>query len=387
MADRYWVAGGTGNYNSTTNWSATSGGASGASVPSSADNIFFNGSSGVGTATINVASNCANLNLTGFAGTLAFTNNLSVSGTALNFGLGTYTITGINNLRLLTAMTITSNGTIYTGNVEFAGAVTYTLADNMSVSGEIIISGVSARTLNGNTLNILGNLTVSFSNSISGTTLIVLGGTGTWNHTGTGLIRNNLTINTSGTITLGATINYDTGTLTYTAGTVVTTSSTLNIAAATTFNTSGMSWNNIAITSGTQTLNSLFSANGTMTLSISTIFAGTAGFSVGTLNVSAANLTHQLVSTVTYTINTAFTCTAATDASRVLFRSTIAASKAILTLNSGATNNLRFVNATDINSSLGRTIYSYRGVFSNTNNWSLLSTDPVISTSASTFIN
>jgi hypothetical protein len=124
-----------------------------------------------------------------------------------------------------------------------------------------------------------------------------------------------------------------------------------------------------------------------MTLSISTIFAGTAGFSVGTLNVSAAGLTHQLVSTVTYTINTAFTCTAATDASRVLFRSTIAASKAILTLNSGATNNLRFVNATDINSSLGRTIYSYRGVFSNTNNWSLLSTDPVISTSASTFIN
>ena len=32
MADRYWVAGGTGNYNSTTNWSATSGGASGVSV-------------------------------------------------------------------------------------------------------------------------------------------------------------------------------------------------------------------------------------------------------------------------------------------------------------------------------------------------------------------
>ncbi len=46
-----------------------------------------------------------------------------------------------------------------------------------------------------------------------------------------------------------------------------------------------------------------------------------------------------------------------------------------------------FVNATDINSSLGRTIYSYRGVFSNTDNWSLLSTDPTINTLASTFIN
>ena len=48
MANRYWVAGGTGNYNSTTNWSATSGGASGASVPTTVDAIFFDASSGTG---------------------------------------------------------------------------------------------------------------------------------------------------------------------------------------------------------------------------------------------------------------------------------------------------------------------------------------------------
>lgn len=42
MADRYWV-GGTGTWNdtSTTVWSTTSGGSSGASVPTSADNVFF----------------------------------------------------------------------------------------------------------------------------------------------------------------------------------------------------------------------------------------------------------------------------------------------------------------------------------------------------------
>jgi len=113
MADRYWVAGGTGNYNSSTNWSATSGGASGASVPTAVDNVFFNASSGAGTATINVASSCANLNLTGFTGTLAFTNALTVNGTLLNFGLGTYTLTGTAKLRLFTAMTITSNGSTY----------------------------------------------------------------------------------------------------------------------------------------------------------------------------------------------------------------------------------------------------------------------------------
>ena len=37
MADRYWVAGGTGAYNSTTNWSATSGGASGAEGSTTVD--------------------------------------------------------------------------------------------------------------------------------------------------------------------------------------------------------------------------------------------------------------------------------------------------------------------------------------------------------------
>jgi len=384
MADRYWVAGGTGNYNSTTNWSVTSGGASGASVPSVSDNVFFDASSGVGTATINVASNCANLNLTGFAGTLAFTNNLSTTGT-VNLGSGTYTVSGTAALRFQTATTITSNGSSWGGNIIFASNGTFTLADNLTVLGNLTFENFSP-TINGNTLNIGGNLTYSSASNISGTTLFNFNGTGTWSHTTIGRIQNNVTINTSGTLTLGTTIRYDTGTLTYTAGTVTTTGSTLNVAAATTFNTSGMSWNNITITSGTQTLNSLLSANGTMTLSNSIIFAGAAGFSVGTL-VSTASLTHQLVSTVTYTITTAFTCTAATDASRVLFRSTIASSKAILTLNSGATNNLRFVNATDINSSLGRTIYSYRGVFSNTDNWSLLSTDPTINTLASTFIN
>ncbi len=42
MADRYWVGGtGTWDTTSTTNWSATSGGASGASVPTTADNVIF----------------------------------------------------------------------------------------------------------------------------------------------------------------------------------------------------------------------------------------------------------------------------------------------------------------------------------------------------------
>ena len=65
MADRYWV-GGSGSWNSTAKWSATSGGASGASVPTSADNAIFNAASSAAHYTVTVTDNatCANLTYT-----------------------------------------------------------------------------------------------------------------------------------------------------------------------------------------------------------------------------------------------------------------------------------------------------------------------------------
>lgn len=78
MADRYWV-GGTANWDGTagTKWSATSGGAGGASVPTSADNVFFDANSGSGTVTIStVNANCNNLNFTGFTGTIFSASNI-----------------------------------------------------------------------------------------------------------------------------------------------------------------------------------------------------------------------------------------------------------------------------------------------------------------------
>ena len=85
MATRYWV-GGAGNWSSTTKWSATSGGASGASVPISTDDVVFDASSGlVGViATVDTAQTCATLTLTpsatvGFS-TIAITVSLTVTG-------------------------------------------------------------------------------------------------------------------------------------------------------------------------------------------------------------------------------------------------------------------------------------------------------------------
>lgn len=96
MANRFWVTGGTGNWNSTTNWSATSGGASGASVPGSGDTATFNSLSGSGTATLDISPTIQTLTCTGFTGTLAFgTNTISLNSTGTVFtGATTMTVSG-----------------------------------------------------------------------------------------------------------------------------------------------------------------------------------------------------------------------------------------------------------------------------------------------------
>jgi hypothetical protein len=83
MADRYWVLGGTGVWSSTTNWSTSSGGASGASVPGSADNVIFDRAS---TYTVSITTGSSCLSFTASAGspTFTMTNTLSIGG---NFNL------------------------------------------------------------------------------------------------------------------------------------------------------------------------------------------------------------------------------------------------------------------------------------------------------------
>jgi trimeric autotransporter adhesin len=65
MADRYWV-GGSGSWNSTAKWSTTSGGASGASVPTATDNAIFDANSAAAHYTVTVTDNatCADLTFT-----------------------------------------------------------------------------------------------------------------------------------------------------------------------------------------------------------------------------------------------------------------------------------------------------------------------------------
>ena len=130
MANRYWVLG-TGSWSSTNtaNWSTSSGGAGGASVPTAADNVFFDANSNVlATAfTVTMANTprvCNDFTASGLDGvmTLAGANiGLTVSGSltfqATNFS-ATYTGTTTFNATT-TGKTVTTNGVSFVGNVTF----------------------------------------------------------------------------------------------------------------------------------------------------------------------------------------------------------------------------------------------------------------------------
>lgn len=125
MANRYWVTGGTGNWNDTSNWSATSGGASGASVPGTADIALLNASSGSGTVTLDISPSVLSMNNTGFPGTLAFgTNTISLVGTGTQYtGSTTMTVTG-TPLIILTDSSATAR-TITPGAVTEANSISF----------------------------------------------------------------------------------------------------------------------------------------------------------------------------------------------------------------------------------------------------------------------
>ena len=96
MADRYWV-GGTASWDGTagTKWAATSGGAGGESVPTSADDVFFDANSS-GTCTVASGNTGAkSVTCTGFTGGLTLGSSLQVSGNFTLVSGMTYTHAGV----------------------------------------------------------------------------------------------------------------------------------------------------------------------------------------------------------------------------------------------------------------------------------------------------
>lgn len=199
---RYWIGNGSNkNWNTTGNWSATSGGSGGASVPSVTDTAYFN-SSGNGqlildinisikmlmmestyTDTIKqngktVTANAATCNGGTFLGT---TNTVTINGNLTLAGAGfisTASILSISGNFTVSSGTFShNNGTVkltgtstITGNIDFydlqlnpASASTYTFdaSSAFNVTHSLSLSGASQIKINGGTINVQGNITHS----------------------------------------------------------------------------------------------------------------------------------------------------------------------------------------------------------------------------------
>jgi len=296
MANRYWV-GGTAAWDGTagTKWSATSGGAGGASVPTTSDDVFFDASS-TGTVTISTGNTGAqSVNCTGFTGTLAGSAALTVVNSyTLSAGM-TYTYSG--------TLTFTRSGTLTTAGKSLSSiivgsdsaAITVTLGDALTSSGTITITRgelatanynltaqrIITGTLTGTKTLTLGSSTISISSDIdvqSPSVYVVNAGTSQINFTAS-----------SGTANLGGKTYYN---VSWTA--TLGTGTTRTLKGANTFNNltlTAPSGNGIAPLSidSDQTINGTFSCTGATILkrgAISSDIPGTAR----TLTVAAVSL-------------------------------------------------------------------------------------------------
>jgi hypothetical protein len=180
MATRYWtgaVNGGTGiwDLSDTTNWSTTSGGAGGASVPGAADTVIFDANSGAGVCTLGITVTVGFLTMTNYTGTLDFvTYEINLDGGASGvFSGGTgYTLNGTKqlnctysgaNIRSIVGSTAAESNIpnvriqAGTGAFTFSGRV-----NNLDFTG---FSG----SLNTGSFNVYGSLVLSATMTVTGT--------------------------------------------------------------------------------------------------------------------------------------------------------------------------------------------------------------------------
>lgn len=163
MANRYWVGGsGTWDATTTTNWSAFSGGAGGASAPGTNDAAIFDANSNTGTndftVTLSGSPTCHTVDTTGIdpanSMTVAGSGSLTVSGASLTLtskvvwsNTGTLTFS-----RTAGSISITTGGVSISSNVVLSivgASPTVNFVDNFTCTGSV--------TFNGGTLNTTGN--------------------------------------------------------------------------------------------------------------------------------------------------------------------------------------------------------------------------------------
>lgn len=264
-ASRYWVGGGASvNWNATgnTNWGSVSGTKDNASVPTSADDVTFDGvgTTGNSNSTISATITILSLNITtGYTATMTHNGSLTIAG---NWSFSnTYTLLGTLGITLSASSTITSNGKFWPNPLSLSGTnAIYTLNGNLTIGGSLI-------SLSNSTINKTTNETITCNNginvgnaAINGNAEIIFKG-GTWygNSSSTIILNNNLTID--GNITVSGQVSYGVGILKYISGNITTTGSTLNIYSSCSIDSNNLLWNNVTSLGSTKTITLLSNLN------------------------------------------------------------------------------------------------------------------------------
>lgn len=178
MALRYW-RGGTGTWDGTagTKWAATANAPGGASVPTTADDVFFDDQS-TGTVTIAGGNTGAkSIDCTGFTGTLTGTAAITVAGSITLVSGMTYTHTG--------TVTITATGTLTTAgktlsSISINGSgITVTLGDALTLSSQLSVGfgGFNTANYNVTAANITCNSVSARTITLGSSTVTLSGGT------------------------------------------------------------------------------------------------------------------------------------------------------------------------------------------------------------------
>lgn len=336
MADRFW-RGGTAAWDGTagTKWADTVGGAGGASVPTSADDVFFDATSGVVTCTISGSQQAASINCTGFTGTLAGTGSVTVSGSVtLVAGMGftnqgTFTINGTGTF---TSAGKTIGGSSTGGLVVSGAGITVTLGSDLTL-GSTVGSTFINLTLTQGTLALNGFTVICsrFSSSNSNTRAIAFGSTNIQVR-GTGVLvsmANATGFTCTGTGGFARVVSLS-GTSEFSFGSTSggSASNAPNLTATSTGNTltltNGSYFKNVSFTGSTSTVTGTYNACGDLTLGsggtytsvVPTFLASgtitSAGRELGSTTVNGSGITVTLADAMTLSSADALTLTQGT---------------------------------------------------------------------------
>lgn len=298
------------------------------------------------------------------ANNLDLQGTITISGTVL-YGTGTMTyvsgtITASSATLSASSCTLNVNGVTW-GNFSMRGVLSnITLTSDLQTSGTFthLNGGVNATTSETITCNGFTN-----TNAGSGSARVIMTG-GTWSATSFGY---GYAVTLNGNITLASgTINYAGTSINYLSGTITTAGNTIQVNVDTTLDLNGTSLNNITfakVAGSTIALTSALLVNSTITLSTGTAFSGTDGFTCATLSCpSTGTQTNSFKESVTYTITASLSCFASRVGSIVLFTSSHASTKAIITMpNNGANTCNVLASFTRIDASAGRSINTFGG--------------------------